>query len=177
MKTDFLFEKHQEDLLNFVEKDLVELKAYGLSLSNGLSRPFLILKDLDGEHTLPVGISQIEAGVTLTQSNPQQILSSPHTFLQKLIESLDIKIEKCVFTEITGNHQFVRIFMRGHPKYQSFKLRADEAMSLCLQLKVPFFATKAFINKSKVLSSLVVDESKELVMQQMGLSNKTDLYH
>lgn len=177
MKTDFLFLQPQDEKIGFDDRELVELKPYGLSLNNDSSRPFLILKDEAGEHTLPVGVSQIEAGVALTQSNPHVLASTPHVFLEKLIQSLDIKIERCVFIEITGNHQFVRIYMSGHPNYQSMKVRADEAMSLCLHLKVPFFATKTFINKSKVMSTTSMDESAHILMQQRSLSGKKELFH
>ena len=177
LKADFLFNAQQDEKFNFDDDDLVELKPYGLSLNNDNSRPFLILKDVLGEHTLPVAVTQIEAGVALSQSSPTQIATSPHTFLDKLLSSLDIRIERCVFIEITGNHQYVRIFMTGHPKYQSIKVRADEAMSLCLHLKVPFFATKTFIQKSKVMSTTSMDETAHIVMQQRNVAVKKELLH
>lgn len=177
IKPDFLFNAQQDEKFNFDDDDLVELKPYGLSLNNNPSRPFLILKDALGEHTLPVAVTQIEAGVALSQSSPTQMTTTPHAFLEKLIQSLDIRIERCVFIEITGNHQYVRIFMAGHPRYQSIKVRADEAMSLCLHLKVPFFATKSFINKSKVMSTNSMDETAHIVMQQRNVAMKKELLH
>lgn len=177
MKTDFIFEKNQDDKFNFSDQDLIELKAYGLSLNNDTTRPFLILKDQSGDFTLPVGISQIEAGVTLAQNNAHQFNSTPHAFLEKLINSLDITIEKCVFSEIIGHHQFVRLFMKGHPQYQSFKIRADEAMSLCLHLKIPFFATKNFIHKSKVMSTQLTEQGSDVSFQQLAAPGKREFFH
>lgn len=177
MKADFLFNSQQDEKFNFDDDDLVELKPYGLSLNNENSRPFLILKDVLGENTLPVAVTQIEAGVTLSQSNQTQIATTPHAFLEKLLQSLDIQIERCVFIEIAGNHQYVRIFMTGHPKYQSIKVRADEAMSLCLHLKVSFFATKSFIQKSKIMSTTSMDETAHIVMQQRNVAIKKELLH
>lgn len=177
LKADFLFNAQQDEKFNFDDDDLVELKPYGLSLNNENSRPFLILKDALGEHTLPVAVTQIEAGVTLSQSNQTQIATTPHAFLDKLLQSLDIKIDRCVFIEITGTHQYVRIFMTGHPRYQSIKVRADEAMSLCLHLKVPFYATKSFIQKSKVMSTTSMDETAHIVMQQRNVAIKKELLH
>jgi uncharacterized protein len=177
IKADFLFNSQQDEKFNFDDDELVELKPYGLSLTNENARPFLILKDALGEHTLPVAVTQIEAGVALSQSSPTQMTTTPHAFLDKLLSSLDIKIERCVFIEITGNHQYVRIFMTGHPRYQSIKVRADEAMSLCLHLKVPFYATKSFIQKSKVMSTNSMDETAHIVMQQRAVSVKKELLH
>lgn len=166
---DFLFSKPQDERVNFDENDLVELKPYGLSLSNDASRPFLILKDPTGEYTLPVGINQLEAGVTLTQSANSSMPVTLHKFSESLIQSLDLKLERCVFVEIKGQHQYVRIYMSGHPSYQSLKFRADEVMSLCIHLKVPLFATKSYINRSKVMNAEMIGIAKGLADHPLSL--------
>lgn len=153
MTPDFLFTKPQDERVDFDEKDLILLIPYGLSLTNSAERPFLILKDQSGEVSLPVGINQLEAGATLTQAGPSGSPVSLHRFSESLLQSLDIKVERCVFVEIKGVHQYVRIYMTGHPHYQSLKFRADEVMSLCIHLKIPIFATKSFINRSKLMAA------------------------
>jgi bifunctional DNase/RNase len=173
---DFLFSKEQDERVDFEEKDLIELKPYGLSLANQAMRPFLILKDETGLSTLPVGISQIEAGMTLTQSSLNQAQVAPHKFTELLLKSLDIKIERCIFIEIKGLHQYVRLYMSGHSKYQSLKLKADEAMSLCIYLKIPIFATKNFIQKSKTMTVEFSELSKS-VMSRPEFSGKNQLCH
>ncbi len=173
---DFLFSRPQDERVDFEEKDLIELKPYGLSLSNDTARPFLILKDESGLYTLPVGISQIEAGMTLTQSSSTQAQAAPHKFSELLLNSLDIKIDRCVFIEIKGLHQYVRVYMTGHLKYQSLKLKADEAMSLCIYLKIPIFATKDFIQKSKTMTVEVAELSKSLLARP-EFSGKNNLCH
>ncbi|MCC2680252.1 MAG: hypothetical protein K0R29_2828 [Pseudobdellovibrio sp.] len=153
---DILFSKPQEERVDFEEKDLIELFPFGLSLTNDSTRPFMILKDKQQEVSLPVALNQIEAGVTLTQSSQSTVPVSLHRFSESLLESLNIKLERCIFVEIKGVHQYVRLYMSGHPQYHSMKFRADEVMSLCFHLKVPIFATKNFINRSKVMSAEIV---------------------
>jgi bifunctional DNase/RNase len=177
IQPDFLFSKQQDESVDFEEKDLIELKPYGLSLANDTTRPFLILKDDAGLFTLPVGISQIEAGVALTQSSSTLVPSTPHKFSEMLLNSLDIKIERCVFIEIKGLHQYVRIYMTGHLKYQSLKLKADEAMSLCIYLKIPIYATQSFIQKSKVMTAEVSELSKMQTGRPEFLMGKNNLCH
>ena len=153
LTADYVFVQHQDDKFDFRESDLVELKPFGMSLTNELSRPFMIFKDLKTEEiTLPVALSSIEAGVTLSQSTVNQVPVSPHRFLEMVLTSLDIKIDKCVFIEIKELNQYARLFMTGHPKYTSLKVKASEAISLCLHLKVPFFSTMSFIQKSKQMN-------------------------
>ncbi len=56
----------------------------------------------------------------------------------------------------------------------SVKLRADEAMSLCLFLDVPLFATKNFIGKSRVMNTEV--ESSAQKINNLGLFDKGSGY-
>ena len=156
MTADILFTKPQDERVDFDEKDLIEFFPYGLSLSNDATRPFMILKDKSHELTLPVPVNQLEAGVTLTQSASSALPVTMHKFSEALLDSLDIKLERCVFVEIKGIHQYVRLYMSGHPQYQSLKFKADEVMSLCIHLKVGIFATRNFINRSKVMSAEIV---------------------
>lgn len=175
IQPDFLFSKPQDERVDFDDKDLILLNPYGLSLSNDASRPFLILKDVSGDYVLPVPINQLEAGVTLTQSSTSAIPITMHKFSESLLNSLDITLERAVFVEIKGVHQFVRVYMNKHPQYQSMKFRADEVMSLCIHLKIPIFATKAYINKSKVMSAEIVGTAKEL-QENPSLLNRHHSY-
>lgn len=166
---EFLFAKPQDERVDFAEKDLIRLKPYGLSLTNDTTRPFLILQDDDKKYSLPVAINQLEAGVTLTQSTQSAQPLTTHTFSEKLLESLDIEIERCVFVEIRGVHQFVRLYFKNHPRYNSMKFRADAVMSLCLHLKTPIFATLSFINRSKVMSAEMSGIAKGLAENPLAL--------
>jgi bifunctional DNase/RNase len=137
----------------FHQKDLIRLFPYGLSITTDPMRPFLLLKDEAHQHTLPVAVSPIEAGVAMAQSNQGFSLSSPHRFTLEMLTSLGIEVKQAVFVEVKNAHQYVRLYLSGHPKMNSIKLRADEAMSLCLYLDVPIYATASIIGKSKVLST------------------------
>lgn len=158
----FLFSKSQDERVDFEEKDLIRLMPYGLSLTNDTTRPFLILQDEDKKYSLPVAINQLEAGVTLTQSAHSAEPLTTHTFSEKLLESLDIELERCVFVEIKGVHQFVRLYMKNHPRYHSMKFRADAVMSLCIHLKTPIYATQNFINRSKIMSAEMAGTARGL---------------
>ncbi len=134
------------------EENLIQLKVFGVSLHQQPDRPVLILKDETGEHALPVSLSPIETGVLVQQSHKGSV-SNPHRFAQLMLESMGIKIEKAVFESLKDHQQYVRLFLDGHPSHGSFQIKAEEAISLCLQLDVPLFATKKYIQKSRVMSA------------------------
>lgn len=144
----------------FHQEELIQLFPFGLSLQNDSERPFLLLKSKDESLTLPVAINPLEAGLTL---NPDQGTGgSPHRFTRLLLESLEIQALQCVFVQIRGAHQYVRVYLQGHPRTNSIKLRADEAMSLCLHLGIPIFATRRFMDRSRLMAAEIEGVGKGL---------------
>ncbi|MGZ3769060.1 MAG: bifunctional nuclease family protein [Bdellovibrio sp.] len=169
-KSKIIFAQESKEEEVFHQKDLVQLFPYGLSVTTDAARPFLLLKDEAHQYTLPVAVTPIEAGVALSQSNKEILQSSPHKFTSVLMQSLGIEIKQAVFVEIKGSHQYVRIYISGYPQLNSVKLRADEAMSLCLYLGVSLFATKSFIGRSQVMSTEIQSGAQKL--QGFGLLEK-----
>jgi len=153
MDSHIVFSNSFAEEINFKVKDLIRLRPYGLSVSTDFARPFLLLKDEDHKYTLPVAVNPLEAGVALSQANKSVAPTTPHRFTEALLETLNIQIEKCVFVELKGHFQFVRLFMKNHPSESSLKIRADEVMSLCLYLDIPIYATKEYIAKSRVMNA------------------------
>ena len=161
-KAQFIFAQESGEEETFHQKDLVRLFPYGLSVTTDAMRPLLLLKDEAHMYTLPVSVSAIDAGVALSQSDRMSLESSPHKFTALLMQSLGIEIKQAVFVEIKGSHQFLRLYISGHEKTNSLKLRADEAMSLCLYLDVPVFATKSFIGRSRVMNTEIESGAQKL---------------
>lgn len=162
LKAQIIFANESKDEETFHQNDLIQLFPYGLSVTTDASRPMLLLKDEGHQYTLPVAVSPIEAGVALAQSNRTQVSASPHKFSEILMRSLGMEIKQAVFVEIRGANQYMRLYLTGNPALSSVKLRADEAMSLCLYLNVPIFATKSYIGRSRVMSAEVEANSQRL---------------
>ena len=151
MKLIFQSEHFEEHKIS--KEKLIRLFPYGITLEQVPGRPILLLKDESGQNTLPVAITQLEAGVAVQQGKNSGGFTGPHHVTKVFLESLNIKIEKCVFVEIKAHHQYVRLTIDGHPNYGSLKFKADEVMSLCLFLNVPIFATKKIMQKSQSMSA------------------------
>lgn len=137
------------------EKNLIRVKPYGLSIMADFVRPVLLFKDEAKKYTLPVALSQIEAGLTASQSDTQKLQSSPHGFSKSLLESLDIQIEKAVFCKIVNNFQYLKIYLANHPSKKHMIIRADQSMSFLLHLGVSIFASPDFIERSRIMTAEV----------------------
>lgn len=171
----FAVDRAEEEV--FHQKDLIQFFPFGVSLTADHQRPFLLLKDDSQQHTLPVALSPLEAGLTLGQNRPGVPPTTPHRFNVLLLESLGIKALQAVFVQISGVHQYIRIYFSGHPSLNSLKIRADEAMSLCLHLEIPLYATQSFLNQSRLMNAQIEGLTQGLKKNQKILAKHNTSFH
>jgi len=135
------------------EKQWVQVFPWGVALSADQSRPIMIFKDKEEKMTLPVWLSPLDAGISLSQSMKQAVPSSPHNLTQKILGKVGAELKKCLFVEIKGHNQIVELHFEGHPDLKLLSHRADESLSFCLHAQAEFFAPHWFIEESRQLNS------------------------
>ncbi|GEM_PF-3487858 len=160
---------------SFHQNDLIHLWPYGISVATDLKNTFFFLKDKAQNLTLPVMVNPVEASLILAQLNlaPDMQLAQPHRAMAIMLKTLGVELKQCVFVQTKGNRQLVRLYFSGNKNSSSIKLYADQAMSLCIALRVPIFATLNFINKAKVVQVEGDDLTKNLIEKQKLLLKNT----
>src|SRR5262245_21585407 len=111
----------------------IELEAFGMATGLDRARPVMLFREKGGEAVLPVWLSPVDAGIALTQHNVQAFAMSPHDVTLNLLKELGVGVEACRFTEVKGHQQYVEITFSGSRKLKEMKVRADHAISFCLQ--------------------------------------------
>lgn len=137
----------------------------GVMILPGDARPVFLLKHEASGETLPVWMGPLDASVAL-QELGQGGQGSPHAVTKQILTQLGVTVGRCYFVERIGHHQYVHLHLAtatgielpGSP----FRVRADEAISFSLAMKVHFFSTKEFIAQCRVLN-------QELEKLQEGL--------
>ncbi len=122
--------------------DVIELEAFGLSAGMERSRPVMLFREKGGESILPVWLSPVDAGITLSQN---AMAITPHDVTLSVLKNLGIEVETCRFTEVKGHQQYVEIVFSGSRKLKMLKFRADHAISFCLQARARFFCTREYL--------------------------------
>lgn len=141
-----------EILSSLQENEWVELFPSGIAIASHLGRPLLILKDKHESEVLPVWMHPLDAGVALAELTDGSGLT-PHAVTKKLLEHLAVRVESCTFVELIGHHQYVQLNLAGAAEKRALKIRADEAMSFCLQAKTQFFANRRFMAQCRSLNA------------------------
>jgi hypothetical protein len=126
----------------------IELFPSGVSFGTGEGRPVLILKDKFQVEVLPVWMHPLDAAVSMSELSTGSG-ATPHAIVRRILEQLSAKVEACRFQELIGHHQYVEIEIQGLLK--PIRVRADEAMSFCLETKAKFLATRDYMARCRDL--------------------------
>lgn len=157
----------------------VELFPNTMSVSSGLGRPVLIFKDKTENEILPVWMHPLDAGMALAELS-QGSGNSPHAVTRQALQLAGVKLETCAFTEVVGHHQFVELRFQTSSGLKTLRVRADEAMSFCLQARARFISTRKLMAQCRRLDqdlssfeqSLVQGQNPELLAEMEKSSKK-----
>ncbi len=157
-----LIPKDEQNLIKKSRKRWIELFPYAISMGAVQRRPILIFRDKIESVNLPVWLNPIEASIAaldLTKS------TNLHALSMKLLETASIQITRCEFIEIQGHHQFVKLTLVGHPKFRELRVRADEAIPICMGMKARFFSNTDFIMRCRDLDIALLGVEQSLNLQ------------
>ena len=123
--------------------------------------PIVILKDVDGDKTLPIWIGLLEA--TAIASELEGIkFSRPmtHDLLKNIMEFLDVKVNRVEVCDLKDNTYYALIFIDYDGKEISIDARPSDALALSLRVNAPIFVADEVIQKSKQIDLTAEAEDK-----------------
>jgi bifunctional DNase/RNase len=121
----------------------------GLTVDPLTNSPIVILKELDGERTLPIWIGLLEA--TAIASELEGIkFSRPmtHDLLKNIMGLTEIKVNKVEVCDLKNNTYFALIHINHMGKEISIDARPSDALALSLRVRAPIFVADEVISKS-----------------------------
>ena len=133
----------------------------GLTVDPITNSPIVILKEIDGEQTLPIWIGLLEA--TAIASELEGIkFSRPmtHDLIKNLIEMMNIKVNKIEVCDLKNNTYYALIHFQYGDKKMSIDARPSDALALSLRMKIPILVNKDVIKKSIQIEPKAEPEDK-----------------
>jgi hypothetical protein len=122
----------------------------GLTVDPLTNSPIVILREVDGDKTLPIWIGLLEA--TAIASELEGIkFSRPmtHDLLNNMLEMVNIEISKIEVCDLKENTYFALIHFKQGEKEMSIDARPSDALALSLRVSAPIFVDEEIINRSK----------------------------
>ena len=146
----------------------------GLTVDPLSNSPIVILKEIDGEKTLPIWIGLLEATAIASELEGIQF-SRPmtHDLLKNILELIDVKVAKIEVCDLKANTYYALIHITHKGKEMTIDARPSDALALSLRVDAPVFVAEEVIEKSKQmdLKAEPVDKSEEGKKWQEILDN------
>lgn len=131
---------------------LLRMKVYGLTIDPMTNSPIIILKDLDGDKTLPIWIGLLEATAIASElENIQFSRPMTHDLMKNLLEHLGARVVRIEICDLRDNTFYALIYLVVQNKEFSMDARPSDALALALRTQAPIFVDEEVIQKSKAV--------------------------
>ena len=133
----------------------------GLTIDPLTNSPIVILKEVDGERTLPIWIGLLEA--TAIASELEGIkFSRPmtHDLLRDLLEMIEVKVNKIEVCDLKNNTYYALIYIVHKGKEITLDARPSDALALSLRMDAPIYVAEEVISKSAQIDLKAEPEDK-----------------
>ena len=127
---------------------MIEVTVSKVAIDVNSKMPVIVLKEKDGDKTLPIWIGLFEAqAIALAMENVRPPRPLTHDLAKSLIEKLNGRVDRIVISDLRHNTFYARILMRRNGEPLQVDSRPSDAIALALRLKVPIFINEAVLDK------------------------------
>lgn len=126
---------------------MIEAKINGLFLTQSQASG-VILKEIDGERTLPIIIGEYEAqSIALGLENIMPPRPITHDLLLNMLETLDAKIERVIISDLRSNTYYAIIQVRSQARMYDIDARPSDAIALAVRQNIQIFIEEEVMRK------------------------------
>lgn len=126
---------------------MIEVKINGLFLTQSQASG-VILKEINGERTLPIIIGEYEAqSIALGLENIIPPRPITHDLLLNMIKSMDGQIERVIISDLKNNTYYAIIQVRRKTKLHEIDARPSDAIALAVRQSIQIFVEEEVMRK------------------------------
>jgi len=108
----------------------------------------LLLKEVEGNSTLPIWIGKPEAdSIALALGGVMTPRPLTHDLVRNVLGGLKVKLTRVVITEILDNTYYALLYLADGKKEVQVDSRPSDAVAVALRLNAPIFVEEGIIEK------------------------------
>ena len=118
--------------------------------------PIIVLKEVEGEQSLPIWIGLLEATAIAGEIEGVRF-SRPmtHDLLKTIMDKTDSKVNKIEISDLRDNTYFALVHLTSGGKALSIDSRPSDAIAIALRTQAPIFVSDEVLRKSKQIEATV----------------------
>jgi len=127
---------------------MIKMKVEGLLFDPRSNMYILLLKDYDGNETLPIWIGKPEAdSIALALGKVATPRPLTHDLVRNILDALEVKVERIVITQIMDNTYYALIYVTDGKRELPVDSRPSDAIAVALRTKAPIFVEEEVVGK------------------------------
>jgi bifunctional DNase/RNase len=131
---------------------LLRMKVYGLTIDPMTNSPIVILKDLEGDKTLPIWIGLLEAtAIASEMENVKFSRPMTHDLMKNLLDQMNTRVARIEICDLRDNTFYALVYLATQDKELTMDARPSDAIALALRMQAPIFVDEEVIQKSKAV--------------------------
>lgn len=129
---------------------LIGMRVEGLLFDPRSGMYILLLRQIDGEETLPIWIGKPEAD-SIALALGKVITPRPltHDLIKNILEELDVKITKIVITDLIDNTYYALIYAFDGVREKTIDSRPSDAVAIALRVQAPIYVEEGIFELRK----------------------------
>ena len=144
---------------------MIEVKINGLFLTQSQASG-VILKELDGDRTLPIIIGEYEAqSIALGLENITPPRPITHDLVLNLLETLEAQIERIIISDLRNNTYYAIIQLRRRSELLEIDARPSDCIALAVAHARPIFVAARLFEQVEDMSE---------IFEQLNQAGSTD---
>ena len=127
---------------------LIQMKVEGMLFDPRSNMYILLLKEIDGNGTLPIWIGKPEAdSIALALGKVETPRPLTHELIRNIADGLKIKIAKIIVTEILDNTYYALLCLSDGKKETLVDSRPSDAVAVALRVSAPIFVEESVLEQ------------------------------
>ncbi|NWF76224.1 MAG: bifunctional nuclease family protein [Nitrospirae bacterium] len=127
---------------------LIQMKVEGMLFDPRSNMYILLLKEIDGNGTLPIWIGKPEAdSIALALGKVETPRPLTHDLIKNIIESFHFRLIRIIVTEILDNTYYALLCINDGTKDNFIDSRPSDAIAIALRLNAPIFVEERVMEK------------------------------
>jgi uncharacterized protein len=119
---------------------LIQMKVEGMLFDPRSNMYILLLKEINGNGTLPIWIGKPEAdSIALALGKVDTPRPLTHDLIKNIADGLKMKITKIIVTEIQDNTYYALLCLHDGKKETLIDSRPSDAVAVALRVNAPIF--------------------------------------
>lgn len=125
---------------------MIEVNVNGIFLTQSQASG-IILKEKNGERTLPIVIGEYEAqSIALGLENIKPPRPITHDLTLSILESCGVTMDSVLITELKNNTYYAVIRLKRKLKYWDVDARPSDAIAMAVRSTIPIFVDEEVMN-------------------------------